>query len=135
MDRLPLLRVVEVAFLASNVKDCVDFYRKIGMADLPVKPSRLHFAEVGEQLYGVCDEKVGFFDAWTGGYSKDWRFHVAFEVPLDKMDECIDFLTTEGVKVSPRIEWDTAFHGVAQSSSVYFLDPAENIIELWAPRP
>ena len=60
MDKLPLLRVVEVAFLASNVKDCVDFYRKIGMADLPINPGRLNFAEVGEQLYGVCDEKVGF---------------------------------------------------------------------------
>jgi len=133
MDKLPLVRVVEVAFLASNVKDCTDFYRKIGMVDLPINPGRLNFAGVGEQLYGVCDEKIGFFDAWTGGYSKDWRFHIAFEVPVEMLDECIEFLKAKGVKVSPRIEWDT-FHGVAHSASVYFLDPAENIIELWAPR-
>ena len=134
MNVLPLVRVAEVAFLASNVKECIDFYKKIGMVDLPATPGRLNFARVGEQLYGVCDEKIGFFDAWTGGYSKDWRFHVAFEVPLDKIDECIGFLKTKGVKVSPRIEWETTFHGAAQSSSVYFLDPAENIIELWAPK-
>jgi len=133
MDKLPLLRVAEVAFLASNVKECIDFYRKIGMADLPTSPSRLNFASVGEQLYGVCDEKVGFFDPWTGGYSKDWRLHVAFEVADEKLDECIEFLKTRGIKVSPKTQWDD-FHNVPHSTSIYFRDPAGNIIELWAPR-
>jgi len=133
MDRLPLVRVAEVAFLASNVKDCIDFYRKIGMVDLPADPGRLNFAGVGEQLYGVCDEKIGFFDPWTDSYSKDWRFHVAFEVPSDKLDESIEFLKAKGIKVSPKNQWDN-FHGVPHSTSIYFLDPAGNIIELWAPK-
>jgi catechol 2,3-dioxygenase-like lactoylglutathione lyase family enzyme len=133
MDRLPLIRVAEVAFLAPNVKDCIDFYRKIGMVDLPTAPGRLNFARVGEQLYGVCDEKTGFFDPWTGGYSKDWRLHVAFEVPGDKLDECIEFLKAKEIKVSPKTQWDN-FHGVPHSTSVYFPDPAGNILELWAPK-
>ena len=90
-----MVRVAEVAFLASNVKECVDFYRRIGMVDLPTSPGRLNFARVGEQLYGVCDDKIGFFDPWTDGYSKDWRFHVAFEVPDNKLDECIEFLNCD----------------------------------------
>lgn len=134
MDRLPLVRVAEVAFLASNVKECVDFYRRIGMLDLPAIPGRLNFAHVGEQLYGVCDDKTGFFDAWTGGYSKDWRLHIAFEVPDEKLDECIEFLKDKGIKVSPKSRWEK-FHDVPHSTSVYFLDPAGNIIELWAPKP
>ena len=133
MDRLPLVRVAEVAFLASNVKECVDFYRRIGMLDLPAIPSRLNFAHVGEQLYGVCDDKTGFFDPWTGGYSRDWRLHVAFEVPSDKLDESIEFLKDRGIKVSPKSQWEN-FHDVPHSTSVYFLDPAGNIIELWAPK-
>jgi len=133
MDRLPLIRVAEVAFLASNVKECIDFYRKIGMADLPASPGRLNFARVGEQLYGVCDGKIGFFDPWTGGYSKDWRFHVAFEVLADKLDECIEFLKAKGIRVSPKTTWDN-FHGVPHSTSIYFPDPAGNMIELWAPK-
>ena len=128
-----MIRVAEVAFLASNVKDCVDFYRRIGMVDLPARPGRLNFARVGEQLYGVCDEKTGFFDPWTGGYSKDWRFHVAFEVAYEKLDECVEFLKAKGIRVSPKTEWDN-FHGVIHSTSIYFPDPAGNIIELWAPR-
>ena len=132
MDRLPLMRVAEVAFLASNVKECVDFYRKIGMIDLPSSPGRLNFAGVGEQLYGICDEKTGFYDPWTGGYSKERRLHVAFEVPDDKLDECVKFLEAKGVNVSPKTRWDN-FHGVPHSTSIYFPDPAGNIIELWAP--
>ncbi len=134
MNSLPLVRVAEVAFLAPNVKECIDFYRRIGMVDLPPSPGRLNFAKVGEQLYGVCDEKIGFFDPWTGGYSKDWRLHVAFEVPSDKLDECIEFLKAKGIKVSPKNEWDN-FHGVIHSTSIYFPDPAGNMIELWAPKP
>ena len=133
MDRLPLVRVAEVAFLASNVKECVDFYRRIGMVDLPASPGRLNFARVGEQLYGVCDEKTGFLNPWTGGHSKDWRFHIAFEVPDGKLDECIEFLKAKGIKVSPRIQWDN-FHDVPHSTSIYFPDPTGNIIELRAPK-
>ena len=134
MDRLPLVRVAEVAFLASNVKECVDFYRNIGMLDLPASPSRLNFAHVGEQLYGICDDKTGFLDPWTDGYSREWRFHIAFEVPYEKLDECIEFLRARGIKVSPKTQWDN-FHDVPHSTSIYFPDPAGNMIELWAPKP
>ena len=133
MDKPPLVRVAEVAFSASNVKDCIDFYRKIGMADLPASPGRLNFARVGEQLYGACDGKIGFFDPWSASYSQDWRFHVAFEIPSDKLDESIEFLKAKGISVSPKTEWEN-FHGVSHSTSIYFTDPAGNIIELWAPR-
>ena len=128
-----MVRVAEVAFLAPDVKECIDFYRKIGMVDLPADPGRLNFAKVGEQLYGVCDGKIGFFDPWTGGNSRDWRFHVAFEVPGDMLDACIEFLQAKGIGVSPKAQWDN-FHGVPHSTSIYFPDPAGNIIELWAPK-
>jgi len=72
-------------------------------------------------------------DPWTGGYSKDWRFHIAFEVLDEKIDECVEFLKAKGIKVSPKTQWDN-FHDVPHSTSIYFSDPAGNIIELWAPR-
>jgi len=128
-----LVRVAEVAFLASNLKECVDFYRRIGMLDLPTSLGRLNFARVGEQLYGVCDDKTGFLDPWTGGYSKEWRLRIAFEVPDEKLDECIEFLKAKGIEVSPKTRWDN-FHDVPHSTSIYFPDPAGNIIELWAPK-
>jgi catechol 2,3-dioxygenase-like lactoylglutathione lyase family enzyme len=135
MKRLPLRGVAEVAFLAANVNECLDFYKKIGLVDFfPVdatKPGRFNFANVGEQLFGVCDEKEGFIDG-HGGFVKS-KLHVAFEIPAEKLDESISFLETQGINVSPKTQ-AKHFHGVAQSTSVYIPDPAGNIIELWAPR-
>lgn len=130
MDKLPLLRVSEVACLTDKLQECVEFYRKIGLEDLPSDPRDINFANVGEQLFGFSDEKRGFFDG-CGGYTKA-LLHVAFEVPGDRIDECIAFLNAKGVKTSPKNEYFD-WHGTAKSTSVYFTDPAGNIIELWAP--
>lgn len=129
MDRLPLERVAEIAFLTGKVRECMDFYRRIGL-DLPAMEERINFAAVGEQLFGFCNERDGFFDG-KGGFVKA-RLHVAFEVPEESLDECISFLRMRGVETSPKSKFEN-FHGTRSSTSVYFFDPAGNIIELWAP--
>ncbi len=130
MDKLPLLRVSEIAFLTTKLQECVEFYKMIGMEDLPSQLERINFANVGEQLSGFCDETPGFIDGY-GGYTKA-LFHVAFEVPSDTLDDCIAFLNAKGIKTSPKNEFFD-WHGTAKSTSVYFTDPAGNMMELWAP--
>jgi catechol-2,3-dioxygenase len=131
MDKLPLLRVTEVAFLTTKVRECAEFYRKIGLTDLPSDLQRLNFADVGEQLFGFCDERIGFIDGY-GGYTKA-RIYVAFEVPDSTLDGCVDFLSARGISTSPKNEF-VNWHGAARSTSIYFTDPGGNIIELWAPK-
>jgi catechol 2,3-dioxygenase-like lactoylglutathione lyase family enzyme len=131
MNRLPLLRISEVAFLTPKLEECVEFYRKIGLQDLPLNPQRINFANIGEQLFGFADEKKGFLDGY-GGYTKA-LFHVAFEVPSDKLDECVAFLNEKGITTSPKNDFSD-WHGTTKSTSVYFTDPAGNIMELWAPQ-
>jgi catechol 2,3-dioxygenase-like lactoylglutathione lyase family enzyme len=130
MNKLPLLRVSEVAFLAPKLEECVGFYRKIGLQDLTLNPQRINFANIGEQLFGLADEKRGFLDGY-GSYRKA-PFHVAFEVPSGKLDECVAFLNAKGIKTSPKNEFSD-WHGTTKSTSIYFTDPAGNIMELWAP--
>jgi catechol-2,3-dioxygenase len=127
MDRLPLLRVSEVAFLTTKLQECVEFYKMIGMEDFPMSFDRVNFANVGEQLFGFCDETRGFIDGY-GHYTKA-LFHVAFEVPGDSIDECITFLNANGIGTSPKNQFFD-WHGTAKSTSVYFTEPAGN--ELWA---
>jgi catechol-2,3-dioxygenase len=130
MDKLPLLRVSEVAFPTTKLTECMEFYKMIGMEGFPLQPKRINFANVGEQLFGFCDQSQGFIDGY-GGYTKA-LLHVAFEVLNDKLDECIAFLSAKGIKTSPKNEF-SGWHGASKSTSVYFTDPAGNIIELWAP--
>jgi catechol-2,3-dioxygenase len=130
MDKLPLLRVAEVAFLTAKPHECLEFYKMIGMEGLPSDPKRINFASVGGQLFGFCEDAHGFIDGY-GGYTKA-LFHVAFEVPSEALDECITFLNSKGIKTSPKNEFRD-WHGAPKSTSVYFTDPAGNIMELWAP--
>jgi catechol-2,3-dioxygenase len=130
MDKLPLLRVTEVAFLTSKLEECAEFYKMIGMEDFPKPLNRINFANVGEQLFGFCDENRGFIDGY-GDYTKA-LLHVAFEVPGDALDHCIAFLNSKRIKTSPKNKFFN-WRGIPKSTSVYFTDPAGNIIELWAP--
>jgi catechol 2,3-dioxygenase-like lactoylglutathione lyase family enzyme len=132
VDKLPLLRVAEVAFLTPKLEECVEFYRRLGL-EYPthVDATKIQFAEVGEQLFGFAHEKRGFFDGY-GGFVKA-PFHVAFEVSFDQLDECIAFLVSKRIKTSPKIENSRGWHGAQRSTSVYFHDPTGNIMELWAP--
>ncbi len=126
-----MLRISEVAFLTPKLEECVEFYRKIGLQDLSLNPQGINFANIGEQLFGFADEKRGFLDGY-GGYTKA-LFHVAFEVPNDELDECVAFLNDKGNKTSPKNEFSD-WHRTTKSTSVYFTDPAGNIMELWAPQ-
>ncbi len=125
------MRVAEVAFLTPKLKECVEFYTKIGLEYAqPTDPTKIQFAHVGEQLFGFAEEKRGFIDGY-GGFVKT-HFHIAFEVSVDELDDCVIFLQSKGVKTSPKVEM-TNWHGVPRSWSVYFVDPMGHIIELWAP--
>lgn len=128
-----MVRVAEIAFLTPALGDCAKFYRKLGL-EYPKKPSKryIHFADVGKQFFGFAHEERGFYDG-HGKYIKV-PLHVAFEVPGDRLDECRRFLVSLGIKCSPKIEASRGWHGAEASASIYFMDPAGNIMELWGPR-
>jgi catechol 2,3-dioxygenase-like lactoylglutathione lyase family enzyme len=133
MDRLPLLRVAEVAILTPNLRECVTFYSQLGLNyRVDLDATKIHFAEVGEQLFGFADEKRGFIDGY-GGYVHV-PLHIAFEVPHDQLNQCIAFLNSKGIQTSPKVENTEGWHGAKRLTSVYFQDPARNVMELWAPK-
>ncbi len=134
MNRLPLLRVAEVAFLTPKSEECAEFYRKIGLEEFPSNPdlNTIHFANVGEQYFGFAAEERGFFSGYEEERIKV-PLHIAFEIPLEKIDDCIGYLTSKGIKCSPKIENTAGWHGAKRAYSTYFLDPQGNIMELWAP--
>lgn len=133
LDKLPLLRVAEVAFLTPKLEECANFYRMLGLDDFSPDPDRkmIHFANVGEQYFGFADEERGFFSGYDDENIKV-PLHIAFEVADNSLNECITFLTSKGVKCSPKIKNSRDWHGAKQPYSVYFRDPHGNIMELWA---
>ena len=133
LDRLPLVRVAEVAFPTPKLAECAQFYRQIGL-EFRKDPdiTEIHFTDVGEQYFGFAHEDRGFMTGYGEEMAKA-PLHVAFEIPADKIDECISFLKSKGIKCSPKVEISERWHGAKKATSIYFKDPAGNIMELWAP--
>jgi catechol 2,3-dioxygenase-like lactoylglutathione lyase family enzyme len=132
LKKLPLLCVVEVAFLTPKLAQCIEFYRKLGLEYSPKPdPKKIHFAGFGEQLFGFAHEDRGFFTGYEREFEKT-TLHVAFEVPYNQLDDCAAFLVSNGIKSSPKVENSEGWHGAKKSASIYFKDPAGNIMELWA---
>lgn len=133
LDRLPLLRVAEIAFLTPKPGECSEFYRMLGLHEFPINPDKkmIHFANVGEQYFGFADEERGFFSGYDDENIKV-PLHIAFEVPNYSLNDCMAFLASKGVKCSPKIKSTGNWHGAEQPYSVYFGDPNGNIMELWS---
>ncbi len=128
-----MLRVAEVAFSTSKLVECSKFYRELGLDDFSAVPDKkaIHFANVGEQYFGFANEERGFFSGYDNEMIKV-PLHIAFEVPNNSLNECMTFLSSRGVKCSPKIKGSRGWHGGKEPYSVYFKDPQGNIMELWA---
>lgn len=133
LAKLPVVRVAEIAFLTSKTNECLSFYKELGLRyGEDVDSKRIHFADVGEQLFGFAHKDRGFFT----GRDDEMVYaplHVAFEVGSGKIRECAEFLRSRNIDCSPVVENSAGWHGAKESVSLYFVDPAGNIMELWDP--
>ena len=132
LDKLPLLRVAEVSISTSRLVECSKFYLELGPNEFSGDPDKkaIHFANVGEQYFGFTDEERGFFSGYDNEMIKA-PLHIAFEVPNNSLNGCTTFLSSRGVKYSPKIKGSRGWHGGKRPYSVYFKDPQGNIMELW----
>ena len=89
---------------------------------------------MGEQYFGFAHGDKGFFTGYDEERIKV-PLDVAFEIPADQLENCVSFLNSKGVKCSSKAKNSEGWHGASKSTSIYFTDPAGNILELWAPLP
>ena len=91
LDKLPLVRVAEVAFPTPKLAECAQFYRQIGLEfDKDPDIAEIHFTDIRERYFGFAHERRGFMTGY-GEEKVKAHWHVAFEIPADKIDECISF--------------------------------------------
>ena len=126
-----MIRVLGIDHAAISVKNLdvsLKFYTEIlGLKISPrehQKPGIEHFLDCGASLIGLIQgdpagEKHLLQDAGLGGN------HVSFRVATKDFDRCHEFLKNAGVTI-------TFMKKREKSSSLYFLDPDGNKLELTA---
>jgi len=117
------MRILELALKTSDSESLGRFYG--GVLGLPIESN----ADTNSLTVVLPDSK--FIFEQESGF--DGRYHFAFNIPANKIEAAAKFLTDRKVELLPAEDGGSVFRFESwKAHSVYFYDPAGNIVELIA---
>ena len=125
----PIEAVVETALYADDLAAVKVFYGEVlGLKMLAEDPVRQVFFQVGPAnvllLFNPAATRQG--DDFPS-HGSTGPGHVALGIPAAELDAWRNHLTAHGVAIEKELTWPRGGH------SLYFRDPADNLVELITP--
>lgn len=114
--------IQEIKLFSNNLESIIDFYNRV--LEMPIverTESRVSF-EVGESrlTFERCDAELKPY------------YHFAFNVTKSKADQIVPWLKARGIVINLTNEKEVNYFKDWNAHSVYFYDPAGNIVEFIA---
>ena len=124
---LTIGRILETSLYADDLVRAELFYEKVLGLKLFAKDKGRHvFFKCGDQMLLIFNPAKTLREIAVPHGARG-PGHVAFAVPLDKLDPWIGRLNQHGVEIEKDILWPGG------GRSIYFRDPAGNCLELASP--
>jgi catechol 2,3-dioxygenase-like lactoylglutathione lyase family enzyme len=124
---LTIGRILETSIYAEDLARAELFYEKVLGLKLFAKEKGRHvFFRCGDQMLLVFNPAKTLREVQVP-HGTHGPGHVAFAVPLDKLEPWISRLKEHGIKVEKDMSWPGG------GRSIYFRDPAGNCLELASP--
>jgi catechol 2,3-dioxygenase-like lactoylglutathione lyase family enzyme len=120
-------KIVETCVYFPDLDKMKEFYQeKLGLELLSEKENRHLFFRVGESMLLVFNPKVTMNekDAFHGGLSPPTMIHFAFQVDKNDFRLAKQNILNKNIRVEKEITWSNG------AQSVYFRDPAGNLVEI-----
>jgi catechol 2,3-dioxygenase-like lactoylglutathione lyase family enzyme len=123
-------RIFETCIYASNLAATADFYSRVMGLKVAARPvdGRLVALRCGRGVLLIFDpERTRADDAGVPHHGTTGAGHLAFAATAEELDAWRDHLRDCEVTIDQEVEWPEG------GRSIYFRDPAGNIVELAPP--
>jgi catechol-2,3-dioxygenase len=125
-------KVVETCIYSSDLESMKNFYVGIlGLSVIQEEGDKLIFLKAGKSMLLIFDplrtsinnDKLPTHGTMTPPSS----IHFAMEIEEQEYQPCKELLTRNGIAIEKEVKWNS------NTKSLYFRDPADNLVELITP--
>ncbi|MFZ0343992.1 MAG: VOC family protein [Nitrososphaeraceae archaeon] len=121
-------KIVETSIYSSDLEKMKDFYvDKLGLQLVSEQKGRHVFLKTDKNMLLIFNPGVTAVEKETvhGAPTPPSIIHVAFEIETDEYEEARDLLEKNNIQIEKEVVWENDL----KSRSIYFRDPAGNLVE------
>jgi catechol 2,3-dioxygenase-like lactoylglutathione lyase family enzyme len=121
-------KIVETSIYSSDLERMKEFYvDKLGLEFVSEQSGRHVFLKTDKNMLLIFDPSVTTIEKETnhGASTPPSMVHIAFEIEIDDYEKAKRLLGENEIKVEKEIIWKNSI----KSRSIYFRDPAGNLLE------
>ena len=121
-------RIVETSIYSTNLEDMKDFYvNKLGLEFVSEQKDRHVFIKTDNNMLLIFNHEITITENETshGASTPPSVIHIAFEIDSGEYDTAKKMLIESNIQIEKEIEWGNRIG----SKSIYFRDPAGNLVE------
>jgi len=125
---LKFRKIVETSIYSSDLEKMKEFYvDKLGLQLVSEQKGRHVFLKTGKNMLLIFNPGVTAVEKETvhGAPTPPSIVHVAFEIEIDEYEEARDLLEKNDIQIEKEVVWENDI----KSRSIYFRDPAGNLVE------
>ncbi|HEY6949653.1 MAG TPA: VOC family protein [Nitrososphaeraceae archaeon] len=121
-------KIVETSIYSTNLEDMKDFYvNKLGLEFVSEQKGRHVFIKTDNNMLLIFNHEITITENETshGVSTPPSVIHIAFEIDSGEYDTAKRMLIESNIQIEKEIEWGNRIG----SKSIYFRDPAGNLVE------
>ena len=121
-------KIVETSVYSSDLEKMKEFYvDKLGLEFVSEQRGRHVFLKTGKNMLLIFNPEVTAVEKETihGATTLPSMIHFAFEIEAEEYDEAKELLAQNNIQVEKEVAWGNDI----KSRSIYFRDPATNLVE------
>ncbi len=121
-------KIVETSIYSSDLEKMKEFYvDKLGLTLVSEQKGRHVFLKTDKNMLLIFNYGVTAAEKETshGASTPPSMVHVAFEIESDEYEDTRDLLEKNNIQIEKEVVWENNI----KSRSIYFRDPAGNLVE------